>query len=80
MFMVQMFVEDPPYIREACRGAIDYLGFGLMAVWLGTLQLLLDQGQEADWFGATWIRLITAVSLIALIGFIFREFSHRESP
>jgi DHA2 family multidrug resistance protein len=51
-----------------------------MAVWLGTLQLLLDQGQEADWFGATWIRLITAVSLIALIGFIFREFSHRESP
>ena len=78
LFMVQMFVEDPPYIRKACRGTIDYLGFGLMAAWLGTLQLLLDKGQEADWFEATWIRLIAAVSLIALIGFIFREFSHRE--
>ena len=78
LFMVQMFVEDPPYIREAFRGAIDYLGFGLMAIWLGTLQLLLDKGQEADWFEATWIRLTAAVSLLALIGFIFREFSHRE--
>ena len=78
LFMVQMFVEDPPYIREAFRGAIDYLGFGLMAIWLGTLQLLLDKGQEADWFEATWIRLIAAVSLLALIAFIFREFSHRD--
>ena len=43
--------------------AIDYLGFGLMAVWLGTLQLLLDKGQEADWFAADWIRWVAAVSV-----------------
>src|SRR5208282_1939273 len=35
LFMVKMFIEDPPYIRQAFRGAIDYLGFGLMAIWLG---------------------------------------------
>jgi DHA2 family multidrug resistance protein len=78
LLMVGMFIEDPPYIRQALRSAIDYLGFGLMAVWLGTLQLLLDKGQEADWFEADWIRWIAAVSVIALAGFIFREFAYRE--
>ena len=78
LMMVGMFIEDPPYIRQVFRGAIDYLGFGLMAIWLGTLQLLLDKGQEADWFEADWIRWITAVSAIALIGFILREFAYRE--
>jgi DHA2 family multidrug resistance protein len=78
LFMVNMFVEDPPYIRQAFRGAIDYLGFGLMAIWLGTLQLLLDKGQEADWFRADWIRWTAAASVFALIAFIFREFTHRE--
>jgi DHA2 family multidrug resistance protein len=47
LFMVGMLIEDPPYIRQAFRGAIDYLGFGLMAIGLGTLQFLLDKGQEA---------------------------------
>jgi DHA2 family multidrug resistance protein len=78
LFMANMFIEDPPYIRQAFHGAIDYLGFGLMAIWLGTLQLLLDKGQEADWFGATWIRWITAISAISLIGFIVREFTNRD--
>jgi DHA2 family multidrug resistance protein len=78
LLMVRAFVEDPPYIRQAFRGAIDYLGFGLMAVWLGALQFLLDKGQEADWFAAVGIRWIAAVSAIALTGFILREFASRE--
>ena len=78
LLMVNTFIQDPPYIRQALRGAIDYLGFGLMAVWLGTLQLLLDKGQEADWFGATWICWIAAASTLALAGFILREFTHRD--
>jgi DHA2 family multidrug resistance protein len=78
LFMVNLFVEDPPYLRQAFRGAIDYLGFGLMAIWLGTLQLLLDKGQEADWFAADWIRWTAAASVIALIVFILREFTHRD--
>ena len=52
LFMVNLYVEDPPYLRKQFKGAIDYLGFGLMALWLGTLQLVLDKGQEADWFAA----------------------------
>ncbi|MGA2673198.1 MAG: DHA2 family efflux MFS transporter permease subunit [Terracidiphilus sp.] len=78
LFMANLFIEDPPYLRRAFRGAIDYLGFGLMAIWLGTLQLTLDKGQEADWFEASWIRWTVAASAIALIGFILREFMSRE--
>jgi len=78
LFMVNLFIEDPPYLRRAFHGAIDYLGFGLMAVWLGTMQLVLDKGQEVDWFAAGWIRWTAVVSAVALLGFILREFMSRE--
>ena len=78
LFMVNLFIEDPPYLRHAFRGAIDYLGFGLMALWLGTLQLVLDKGQEADWFAAPWVRWTAAVSVLALVGFIVRELTDHE--
>ena len=78
LFMANLFVEDPPYLRHVFKGAIDYLGFGLMAVWLGTLQLVLDKGQEMDWFATGWIRWTIAVSVVALAGFILREFMSRE--
>ena len=78
LFMVKMFIEDPPYIRQAFRGAIDYLGFGLMAIWLGTLQLILDKGQEADWFSAGWICWMAAISAVALVCFLARELTVRQ--
>ena len=64
--MVQAFVEDPPYIKNRRPGRIDYIGLVLMAIGLATLQIMLDKGQEDDWFA-----VITAGSLIA---FIVREF------
>ena len=78
LFMANLFIEDPPYLRHKFRGAIDYLGFGLMAIWLGAMQLVLDKGQEADWFEANWIRVTAAVSAAALVGFVVREFMSRE--
>jgi DHA2 family multidrug resistance protein len=78
LFMVNLYVEDPPYLRNAFKGAIDYLGFGLMALWLGTLQLVLDKGQEADWFAAPWICWTAAVSMLALIAFIIRELTDHD--
>ena len=43
------------------------------AVWLATLQVVLDKGQEVDWFGAEWIRWFTVISVAAFIGFIIWE-------
>ena len=78
LLMVNMFVSDPSYIRERRASRIDYPGFLAMAVWLGALQLVLDKGQEADWFGATWIAVTTAVSAVAMIVFIWRELAAKE--
>src|SRR5271168_4883399 len=55
LLMQQAFVEDPPWIVRDVKASIDYIGFGLMAIGIGVLQLVLDKGQESDWFGATWI-------------------------
>ncbi|MGB0083297.1 MAG: DHA2 family efflux MFS transporter permease subunit [Terracidiphilus sp.] len=78
LFMANLFIEGPPYLRHAVRTAIDGMGFALMAIWLGALQLALDKGQEADWFEATWIRWVTALSVAAFLGFVARELLCRD--
>jgi len=76
MFMIMRYVEDPPYIRDAKPGRIDAIGLGLLAVWLGCLQIVLDKGQEDDWFGATWIRWTVLALVVALVAFLIRELTH----
>jgi DHA2 family multidrug resistance protein len=78
LFMANLYIEDPPYLRHVRRMAIDAIGFALMAVWLGSLQLVLDKGQEADWFEATWICWLTALSVAAFLGFVARELLCRD--
>ncbi len=73
LFLISWVVEDPPYIRAARPGRIDAMGFGLMALWLGTLQITLDKGQEADWFSAVWLRWFVVISILAMVGFVLRE-------
>jgi DHA2 family multidrug resistance protein len=78
LFMTNLYIEDPPYLRHAIRQAIDAVGFALMAVWLGAMQLVLDKGQEADWFGASWVCWLTAISAAGFLGFVAREFLVRD--
>jgi DHA2 family multidrug resistance protein len=78
IFMISRFVEDPPYIKEAHPGKLDGIGLGLLAVWLGCLQIILDKGQEDDWFGATWIRWAATILVISLMAFLVRELRHRQ--
>jgi len=76
IIMILRHVEDPPYIKNAKPGKLDGIGLGLLAVWLGCLQIILDKGQEDDWFGATWIRWAALVLVVCLVGFLIREFTH----
>src|SRR6202522_64006 len=56
VLMIYTFVVDPPYIQNAKPTRFDSIGLGLLAVWLGALQIICDKGQEDDWFGAMWVR------------------------
>jgi MFS transporter, DHA2 family, multidrug resistance protein len=78
VILMLLLVEDPPYIRASRPGRIDGLGFALMGLFLGTLQIVLDKGQDADWFSAVWLRWVAGVSAAALLGFIVRELSIKD--
>ncbi len=75
VLMISKFVVDPPYIKNAKTTKFDGIGLGLLAVWLGALQIVLDKGQEDDWFGATWIRWAIAIMVTGFIAFLIREFT-----
>jgi len=78
IFMIMRYVHDPIYIREAKPGRFDSIGFGLLAIWLAALQIVLDKGQEDDWFGATWIRWTVAIMAVCFVGFLLWELHHRS--
>jgi DHA2 family multidrug resistance protein len=78
ILMARAFVEDPPYLKNSAQTRIDYVGFALLALWLATLQIVLDKGQEADWFSAAWIRWFSAVSIAALVAFVVWELREKE--
>ncbi len=78
-FLVAAFVEDPPYIKKALASQIDYIGFSLMAIGLGTLQLVLDKGQEVDWFGTAWVCWAAALVVASLVSFVWWEW-HAKHP
>ncbi len=73
IFMLSRFVTDPPYIRDAKPGGIDGIGFGLLGISLACLQITLDKGQEADWFGTVWIRWTAFIVVATLAAFLVRE-------
>ena len=74
-FLMSIVLEDPPYMRAGRAGRLDRIGFGLIALFLGTLQIMLDKGQDADWFGAVWMRWFAVICVLSFIAFIAREFS-----
>ena len=78
VFMVQAFVENPPYLQRGSQRSIDYIGFGLMALFLATLQIILDKGQEEDWFASTWITWFAVISAISMILFVIQELSSED--
>lgn len=78
ILLISRFVTDPPYIRNARPGRLDAIGLGLLATWIGALQIVLDKGQEDDWFGAIWIRVAVVIIVVALIAFLWREIKARK--
>lgn len=78
VLMANTFIEDPPYIRDQKPGRIDYIGFGLMAVGLASLQLVLDKGQEEEWFASSFVVWSTTIAITALIAFIVWELRSKE--
>jgi len=73
VLLVYRLIEDPPFLKRTtvAESRIDYIGFGLLAIGVGALQVVLDKGQEEDWFGSDLIVALTmlaGVCLLSLVG------------
>jgi MFS transporter, DHA2 family, multidrug resistance protein len=81
LFLVKRMVEDPPYLAERRSAGIrvDYIGIGLLIMAVGALQVLLDKGQEDDWFGSHFITALAIISAIGFISLVLWEW-HHDAP
>ena len=72
VLLTMLFITDPPYMKKM-KMKIDYWGLALLALGLGTLQIVLDKGQQDDWFSSSFIFWLSIVSALSLISFLIVE-------
>jgi DHA2 family multidrug resistance protein len=72
--MTQLFVFDPHYIGRKA-GRVDAWGLGLLVVGIGALQVLLDKGQQEDWFESSLIVGLAIVAAVGIVALVIRELS-----
>jgi DHA2 family multidrug resistance protein len=77
VIMTRLFIFDPPYIKRSGRG-IDYWGIGMLALGVGALQIVLDKGQEDDWFSSRWIVAAGLAAVVMLTLFVVHELRTRD--
>jgi DHA2 family multidrug resistance protein len=75
LVLTSRIVEDPPYLKrvKAKLGGIDAWGLGLLTLTIAALQIMLDKGQEDDWFGSRFIITCAVVAACGLVAFLWRE-------
>jgi DHA2 family multidrug resistance protein len=81
VLLVYRMVEDPPFLKRLRGSAIriDYLGIAFLSLGVGALQVLLDKGQEDDWFGSSFIITLIVISATCLVSLVFWEL-RQEQP
>ena len=72
LVMLSLFLSDPPYIRRQ-SSRVDWWGLGMLALGIGALQIMLDKGQEADWFGSDFITTLAITAAVMLTAFVIWE-------
>ena len=75
LFLTSTVVEDPPWLKKF-KGAgikIDYIGLSLIVLGIGCLQVILDKGQQDDWFGSNFITTFAIIAAVALVTLVIHE-------
>ncbi len=80
LFLTSRMVEDPPWLKGERRAGIriDYIGLALIVLGVACFQIVLDKGQEDDWFASALIRTMLSIGLPTLIGFFLWEWYHPD--
>src|SRR5271165_3685343 len=81
LVLTSLLIFDPPYLKRKSLGRgfkIDYMGFGLLALGLGALEVVLDEGQKEDWFSSHFIVAFTVIMAFCLIAVVLWELRQKE--
>jgi MFS transporter, DHA2 family, multidrug resistance protein len=80
VLLTSLLVSDPPWLRSKKSGGVkvDYIGFGLLALGLGALQIVLDKGEREDWFETRYIVVLTVTALLCLVAVYFWELRQKN--
>jgi DHA2 family multidrug resistance protein len=82
LLLTNRLVEDPPYLTEQRKrfrkSRIDWWGLGLIAIGISCLQLVLDKGQQKDWFSTHWIAITFIVAVACLVTWVVWEWHHPD--
>jgi DHA2 family multidrug resistance protein len=70
--LIHLYVFDPPYLQRSGT-RVDAIGLVLLALGIASFQVMLDKGQEEDWFASTFITLLAVTALVTLTAFVVRE-------
>ena len=79
VILSKKLLYDPPYARRQKGVKIDAVGFITLALWLITFQTVLDKGNNADWFNATWIRWTFGASVVFCTAFFVSQMVNKDS-
>lgn len=72
ILLTMLFITDPPYMKRM-KMKIDYWGLALLTLGLGCLQIVLDKGQQENWFSSNFIFWLSITSSVSLISFVLVE-------
>jgi len=73
VLLAKQFIEDPPYARKQKDTTFDGIGFTFLALWMITMQIVLDKGNSNDWFHCSWILQLAIVSALSAIAFVVSQ-------
>ena len=80
LVMIFRLVEDPPWVKRVSGAGIkfDYIGIALLTLGVGALQVMLDRGQEDDWFGSHFILTLAILTVVGLVSFALWEWFYKS--
>ena len=77
ILMVMRYIQDPPYLARE-KGKIDLPGLFFLTVGLGALQLMLEKGEEKQWFESNFIQYLALTAAVGLLLFVWRELTAKR--
>jgi len=78
--LVTRLVEDPPWIKpdKSKLRNMDYMGLAFLTLAMGGMQIMLDKGEEQDWFASNFIRIFAFLFVVGMIGLVWWEWRQKD--